>query len=104
MAADARDSAPLAPLRAEIDEVDAGIVRLLARRMDIVQRVVAIKEKHGIPALLADRVEEVVAHVRREATEAGVPPDLAETIWRAMVNWTIAYEEERLKSPRSEAS
>lgn len=86
----------LAPLRAEIDICDAEIVRLLARRMQIVERVIAIKKGHGIPALLPDRVEDVVVRVRGEAGKDGVPPDLVETVWRAMMDWIIAYEDEQL--------
>lgn len=88
----------LAPLRAEIDAVDAEIVRLLARRMAIVERVVAIKRREGIPALLPGRVEDVACRVRQEAADAGAPPDLAETVWRAMMGWIIAHEDERLAS------
>lgn len=88
--------AALAPLRARIDAVDAEIVRLLARRMEIVEEVIAIKARAGIPAALPDRVEEVVRKARREAEAAGVPADLAETLWRAMVDWIIAYEDGKL--------
>ncbi|HMO30560.1 chorismate mutase [Enterovirga sp.] len=93
---------PLAPLRAEIDICDAEIVALLARRMEIVERVIAIKSGHGIPALLPDRVEDVVARVRGEAGRDGVPPDLVETVWRAMMDWIIAYEDERLGAGKGE--
>ena len=90
------DRAALAGLRAEIDAVDREIVAALARRMGIVERVVAVKREHGIAANLPDRVEEVAAKVRREAKEVGLPPDLAETVWRAMMAWVIAYEDTRL--------
>lgn len=89
-------AASLAPLRAEIDAVDAEIVRLLARRMEIVERVVAIKRRDGIAAALPDRVEDVLRRVRGEAAERGLPPELAETVWRALVDWIIAYEEAKL--------
>lgn len=86
----------LADLRKEIDAVDAELVALLARRLDVVHRVLAVKQEHGIPALLPDRVEDVVARVTAQAEARGVPPDLAETLWRRLIEWTVAYEEERL--------
>ncbi|OYX82544.1 MAG: chorismate mutase, partial [Azorhizobium sp. 32-67-21] len=46
--------------------------------------------------LLPDRVEDVVARVTAQAEARGVPPDLAETLWRRLIEWTVAYEEERL--------
>ena len=86
----------LASCRAEIDALDAELVRLLGRRIQVVDRVVAIKKDHNIPALLPDRVEEVVAHVREEAEVCGAPPDLAESLYRALIAWTVTYEEKKL--------
>lgn len=86
----------LASCRAEIDALDAELVRLLGRRIEVVERVVAIKQAHAIPALLPDRVEEVVAHVREEAEVCGAPPDLAEKLYRALIAWTVEYEERKL--------
>jgi isochorismate pyruvate lyase len=86
----------LASCRAEIDALDAELVRLLGRRIEVVDRVVAIKQAHNIPALLPERVEEVVAHVREEAEVCGAPPDLAEKLYRALIAWTVEYEERKL--------
>ncbi|MBS7541416.1 chorismate mutase [Ancylobacter lacus] len=87
---------PLAPFRAEIDAIDAEIVALLARRLDVVQRVVAVKRAEGLAALLPERVEDVVEKVRAEAQARGVPPELAERLWRELIAFVVAYEEERL--------
>jgi isochorismate pyruvate lyase len=86
----------LASCRSEIDALDAELVRLLGRRIEVVERVIAIKQAHAIPALLPDRVEEVVAHVREEAEVCGAPPDLAEKLYRALIAWTVEYEERKL--------
>ena len=86
----------LAPLRRRIDVIDAAIVGLLAERMDVVGEVVSRKLEAGIPARLNDRVEAVVAHVRGEAGKRRCPPDLAEAVWRTLIEWTIAHEERQL--------
>jgi len=83
----------LAGLRAEIDAIDTAIVALLARRFAVVDRVIVVKERDGLPALLPERVEEVVARVRAAAAAAGVPAEAAESVWRALIGQTIAYEE-----------
>ena len=92
----ARDRQVLAELRAAIDALDVEIVRLIAKRMAVVDRVIAVKREHGVPARVPERVEEVAEKVRRAAAAAALPSDLAETIWRAMMEWVIAYEKERL--------
>ena len=86
----------LAPLRARIDAIDAEIVGLLARRMDCVGEVIGVKQANGLPARIDARVEEVVANVRAKAADVGAPPDLAEVVYRNMIEWVIAHEEQSL--------
>ena len=82
----------MVPLRREIDDIDAAIVKLLRQRLDVVERVIEVKRREGLPADIPARVEEVVATVRKRAEEAGLPPDLPETLWRILIAWTIAHE------------
>lgn len=93
------DDGVLAAHRRRIDAIDAGIVRLLGERLAVVREVIAIKQREGIAARLEDRVAAVVAHVRDEAATVDCPPDLAEAVWRTMIEWTIAYEERVLLPP-----
>jgi isochorismate pyruvate lyase len=86
----------LVPFRAEIDAIDAAMVDLLARRFDVVKRVIEVKRAEGLAALLPQRVEDVVAKVSTAAGEKGVPPDLAEKVWRVMIDWIVAYENAEL--------
>ncbi|HWK87006.1 MAG TPA: chorismate mutase [Xanthobacteraceae bacterium] len=87
----------LSHLRAEIDRVDSELVKLIAERIKIVDRVVTIKKETGLPALIPDRVEEVAQRVREEAERLGAPPELAELVYRRMMDWIIDYEERQLK-------
>ena len=64
--------------------------------MKVVKRVVKVKQRDKLPANIPERVEEVVAAARRLAEAEGMPPDLAETIWRNMVGWIIEYEDRHL--------
>jgi isochorismate pyruvate lyase len=86
----------LQDLRGEIDRIDGGLVALLAERMGIVERVIAVKARDNLPALIPDRVEDVVAHVRAEAASKGLQPDLAETVWRNLIDWVCRYEARHL--------
>src|ERR1700748_585663 len=96
MAGDAVTTETLADLRGEIDDLDEQIVRPLPARLRVVQRVVKVKQRDNLPANIPERVEEVVAAARRLAETEGVPPDLADTIWRNMVGWIIEYEDQHL--------
>ncbi len=56
----------LSDLRARIDEVDAGLIRLLERRMDLSAQVAAWKLAHHVPVLDAAREAEKLAAVRAQ--------------------------------------
>lgn len=86
----------LADLRTVIDRIDRDIVALLAERVRCLDKVIAVKARDNLPAAIPERIESVVAHVRGEAEAAGMPPDLAETLWRRLIDWSIAYENRHL--------
>ena len=84
-------------LRQEIDAADQALVELLARRFRIVDQVLAVKQEKGLPALIPERVEVVVAQVRKLAQVHSLSPDIAEKLWRVLIAETILYEEKHLK-------
>lgn len=82
----------MAALRGAIDALDRRMIGLLARRSLMIDRAVQIKRRAGLPARIDARVEEVVANARRNAAAAGCNPDLAEALWRMMMDHFIAHE------------
>ena len=89
----ASECSTMVELRAEIDRIDAGLVELLAERITYIDRAAELKPGLGLPARIEDRVEEVVAKVRASAMARGIDPDLAEALWRRLIDWSIAREE-----------
>jgi len=83
----------MAALRAEIDALDRRIVTLLAERARYIDRAAELKPGEGMPARIDARVEKVISNARETARERGLDPDLVETMWRAMVEWSIEREE-----------
>lgn len=83
-------------LRAMIDALDAQIVGLMAQRAGYIDRAAEIKTDIGLPARIDTRVEEVVRNVRVRAMAEGLDPALIETLWRILIDWSIAREEEVL--------
>jgi isochorismate pyruvate lyase len=79
-------------LRAVIDRIDADLVALLVRRQACIDRAVTLKQGEGMPARVPARVEDVLRKVRAEAQAQGLDPALADTLWRAMIEWAIARE------------
>lgn len=94
----------LADLRAVIDRIDRDIVALLAERVRCLDQVIAVKARDNLPAAIPERIEGVVANVRAEAEAAGMPPDLAEALWRKLIDWSIAYEDRHLGGAENPSS
>jgi len=87
----------LEALRIEIDAADEALVKQFAKRFAIVDKVLAVKQANGLPAFIPERVEVVVAQVRKLAEAEGLNADIAEKLWRVLIAETIAYEEKQLK-------
>jgi isochorismate pyruvate lyase len=90
------DCATMADIRAEIDRIDEALVTLFAERATYIDRAAEVKAEVDLPARIGSRVEEVVRNVRRHAEAQGLPPDLVEKLWRRLIDWSIAREENRL--------
>ena len=79
------DAIALGVLRDTIDAIDHKIVSLLTERLKQVERVVALKKKHHMPALHPAREEDLISDRRRQATDAGLNPDYVEELFRCIL-------------------
>ena len=88
----------MAPVRAEIDRLDRELVALLVDRAACIDRAIAVKSASGLPARIGPRVEEVVANVRAAAEDGGLDAAFVEALWREIIEWSIAREDNVLGS------
>lgn len=88
-------------VRAEIDRIDNALVDLVAERFTYVDRAWQLKDSPE-QAVVPWRIQQVVDKVKARAGEKGLPPELAESIWRQMIGWFIQYEEEKLQELRDD--
>lgn len=82
----------MAELRQQIDGLDQDLIALLVERAGYIDRAIQLKKQANLPARIDSRVEEVVANVRAQASAAQLDPALAETVWRQLIEWSIARE------------
>lgn len=83
---------PLGPLRDAIDDVDAQMVALLAKRKQLVAQVGEVKSQHGLPVYVPGREKKLLAARRKQASDAGISPDLIEDILRRVMRESYAAE------------
>lgn len=81
----------MSEVRAGVDAIDEALVPLIAKRQLYMDAAARIKPERG---LVRDekRIAEVLAHVRSVAAAQGLSFDIAEPVWRAMIEACIAYE------------
>jgi isochorismate pyruvate lyase len=59
-----------------------------------------LKQPISEAALGQGRGEDVLEKVKARAAERGVSPELAEGLWRQMMDWFIQYESRHLEKHR----
>jgi len=93
----------MSDVRRLIDELDEELVALLAKRQRQIERAARVKPALGIPANVPERVDEVLAHVLGVARREGLSVEVAMNLWRALIDWSIEYEERLMgdRAPRS---
>ncbi len=88
-----QDCETMQDLRVQIDMLDRQLIEMLVTRAKYIDRASQLKPGEGLPARIPDRVEEVVQRVRASSDQLGMDPDLAEKLWRILIDWSIAREE-----------
>lgn len=83
----------LEQVRSEISRVDAGIIRLIAERQELADRVAHIKTKNGIAIHDEKRTAEVLSSVFDQAVERKIDPVAVRKVFEIL----ISMSEERQK-------
>jgi chorismate mutase/prephenate dehydratase len=93
-----RPSPDLQALREAIEAADQEILEVLARRMELVDRVAAAKLDRAVPLRDRLREEHVFQRVRHAAAEAGLDPHQVERLYRLVMEMSIARQQEHIRS------
>ena len=91
--------ASLQDARARIDEINERVVELLAERQAVVDELCDLKADADQTVRDPEREAELLAHVRSVAEEVGLPPDLAETLFEEILEYSVR----RQRRQRAEA-
>lgn len=94
---DVSEITDMAGVRAGIDALDQQLVALLSDRLALIRRASEIKTETA-QARVPWRIEDVAQKVRAGAQANGFDADLAERIWRDMMEHCIEFEERRLSA------
>lgn len=91
MAKKPEDCMTMLEVREGVDVLDRELVRLLVTRQGYMHAAARIKPNRAA-VYDSDRIEDVVAKVLVEANYKGLSPDIAEPVWRKLIERCIAHE------------
>lgn len=85
------DCETMAQVREGVDALDRKLVALIAERSRYMEAAARIKPSRD---KVRDewRIEDVVSKVKAEAGRSGLPVEIAEPVWRELIERSIAYE------------
>lgn len=86
-------------LRAEIERIDYALVELLAERVRVAARTLALKEEAGLPAVDPAREAEVVRRASALARDAGLDPERVRDVFWAVVRLSRHAQLDRGSAP-----
>lgn len=81
----------MAEVRQGVDALDRVLVTLLAERQRYMDAAARIKQDRDAVHDAA-RIEDVVSKVKASARAAGLSEEIAEPVWRTLIDRCIAYE------------
>ncbi|HWV56558.1 MAG TPA: chorismate mutase [Longimicrobiales bacterium] len=99
----AGDSVPsrLDALRVQIERVDAEIVAILARRLQLATEIGRVKNELNLPIMDPAREAEVVRRAASLAREHGIDPELARDVfWRIIAQARVVQHRPEIAGPR----
>ena len=87
----AEDCQTMQEVRAGVDALDRELVALVAQRARYMEAAARIKPSREV---VRDewRINDVIAKVSTEAKNCGLAVEIAEPVWRELVERSIAYE------------
>ena len=95
-----QDCHTMAQVRQGVDALDRELVRLLVIRQGYMHAAARIKPNREA-VYDAERIEDVVAKVLDEAKTQGLSADIAEPVWRKLIERCIAHEFETWDATRT---
>lgn len=86
-----QDCTSMEEVRDGVDRLDRALVTLIAERARYMEAAARIKPHRGV-VRDEERIEDVVSKVLAAAQDAGLAREIAEPVWRELVERSIAYE------------
>jgi chorismate mutase/prephenate dehydrogenase len=95
------DNERIERLRADIDAVNAELLDLLERRLDLSVQVGEIKQRAGLPLYSEERERDLLDRFRTEAIDRGIDPDYVEELMAVVLVHSRAAQRKTVRRAAS---
>ncbi len=85
-------------LRKQIDEINKGIVELLAERLEVAGEIAEYKRLHELPVHIPEREKQVIENIKSLAKENGLDEKMIEDVFIKIIEHTRNSEKKRINS------
>ena len=90
--------------RTMLDELDAELLALLARRMRVSREIAHVKQKEGLPLLQMDRWKEVLASALHKAETLGLEQSFVESLMQLVHAASLEVQAEELRDQEGDSA
>ena len=87
-------------VRSEIDQIDKGLVSLLAKRQKCLENAALIKKERNL-IIDKDRIEEVISNIKKLSSSSGLSEAISEPLWRKLIALSIEHEFEEFERKKN---
>ncbi len=89
---DIKKHAKMQELRDMIDSLDAELLQLLAKRIDVIKQAGSYKKIHDLPELDEDRWQQVLKTRLEQAERLKLPPEFVTDLLELIHSYTLKIE------------
>ena len=86
----------LSKIRSELDKLDNSLIKIIKKRTNLVNKVLALKEKKN-QIIDQKRISKILKRIRIKSIKNKIDPKVTNRIWKNMIWSYIDYEKRNFK-------
>ena len=86
----------LSKIRLELDKLDNNLIKIIKKRTNLVNKVLALKDKKN-QIVDAKRIKIILKNIKIKSIKNKIDPRITDKIWKNMISAYIDYERRNFK-------
>ena len=86
----------LSKIRSELDKLDNSLIKIIKKRTNLVNKVLALKEKKN-QIIDQKRIKKILNNIKKKSLKNNIDPKITNRIWKNMIWAYIDFEKRNFK-------